>query len=251
MRIVLLCATRRGLLVLQKLSQLVPAAQLSIFSFREEPSEPPFLDSIREQTLALGGSFFEARRVGADKWKFFWETTPVDLMFMVSWRYLVPPAVFQRPRLGTFVLHDALLPAYRGFSPTVWAIINGEDHGGATLFEISEAVDEGDIVEQERVPIGPAETIATVMDRVTGAYLRLLEKNLPGLLAGAAPRRPQDHSLATYTCRRTAEDNQINWNADTKTILNLIRGVTAPYPGAWTLLGNRKLTVWAAQPHVP
>ena len=68
---------------------------------------------------------------------------PVDLAFLVSWRFLLPKAIFQQPRLGTFVFHDSLLPAYRGFAPTVWVMINGQDHTGATLFEIAEEMDSG------------------------------------------------------------------------------------------------------------
>jgi len=251
MRIVLLCATHRGLLLLQKLRQLAPAAHLTVFSFRETPFEPPFFEAIQRQTLDFGGTFFEARRVGGEKLKSFWEDTPVDLMLMASWRYLVSPDVFKRPRLGAFVFHDSLLPAYRGFSPTCWAIINGEDHTGATLFEITERVDAGGIVAQERIPIGPVDPIATVMERVTAAYLRLLEQNLPALLDGSAPRMRQDDSKATYTCRRTPEDNLIDWNASARSILNLIRGVSAPYSGAHTLLEKRRLTIWAAQTPEP
>jgi methionyl-tRNA formyltransferase len=247
MKIVLLCATRRGLLVLKKLADLAPQAELVVFSFREEPWEPPFLDAIREQTLAAGGIFHEARQVGADKWKSFWESTPVDLMLAVSWRYLVPPQVYRKAKSGAFVFHDALLPAYRGFAPTVWAIANGEDHTGVTLFEIAEGVDEGGIVDQERVPIGPDETITIVIERVSEMYLRLLERNLPSLLDGTAPRRAQDHSRATFTCRRTPEDNAIDWRSSTLNIFNLIRAVTAPYSGAFTSLAGKKLTIWAAQ----
>jgi methionyl-tRNA formyltransferase len=245
-KIALLCATRRGLLVLQKLKALAPAAQFTVFSFPEEPWEPRFFEDIRQQTSAAGGTFFEARRVGGDKWKSFWESAAVDLMLVVSWRYMIPPEVYRRPRLGTFVFHDSLLPGYRGFSPTVWAIINGEDHAGATLFRISESVDAGDIVDQQRVPINSAETIATVIERVTGAYLELLERNLQGLMAGSAPVRPQDHARATYTCRRLPVDNQISWGASSKSIVNLIRGVSAPYSGAYSFLDGRKLTIWAA-----
>lgn len=246
MRIVLLCATRRGLRVLKKLSELAPQAELVVFSFREEPHEPPFLDAIREQTGAVGGSFHEARQVGAEKWKAFWESTSVDLLLAVSWRYLVPPEVYRRAKRGAFVFHDALLPAYRGFAPTVWAIANGEDHTGVTLFEMAEGMDAGDIVDQERVPIGPDETIAVVLERVTETYLHLLEKNLSRLLDGTASRRPQDPSRATFTCRRVPGDNAIDWRGSTASIFNLIRAVTAPYPGAFTLLGGKKLTVWAA-----
>lgn len=247
MRIALLCATQRGHRFLQELIALAPDAELIVFSFREEPGEPRFLDAIRETTVVHGGQFNEAKQVGAERWRTLWESIPVDLLFAVSWRYLVPAAVYERAQLGAFVFHDSLLPAYRGFSPTVWAIINGETHTGVTLFHMSDSVDDGDIVAQEPVPIGPDETIADVLVRVTQTYLRILNMNLPALLSGSATRRPQDHSQASYTCKRTVEDNEIDWRAPTETIYNLIRAVTAPYPGAVTTLDGRRLTIWVAE----
>ncbi len=218
-----------------------------MFSFREEAHEPPFLDDLRNLTLDKGGQFFEAKNVGSARWAPFWESTPIDLMFAVSWRYMVPPDVYRRPRRGAFVFHDSLLPAYRGFAPTVWAILNGEDHTGATLFEIAEEVDSGDIVDQQRVPIGAEDSIADVMEHVTQAYLDMLERNLDRLLDGRAPRHPQDHSRATYTCKRLPDDNRIDWSASTRDIYNLIRAVSQPYPGAFGYLGDRKVRIWSAQ----
>jgi methionyl-tRNA formyltransferase len=246
MHIALFCATRRGRLVLQKLIELVPEAQLTVFSFREDPWEPPFFEALQALTLDHGGDFFESRQVGSPTHQSFWESQEINIAFAVSWRYMIPPAVYQRPRLGTFVFHDSLLPSYRGFSPTIWAITNGEDHTGVTLFEIAEAVDAGDIIAQERVPIGLDKPIAEVMARVTQTYLRLFETNLPGLLDGSAPRTPQDHTQATYTCKRTPEDNQIDWTASTGQVHNLIRAVSQPYPGAYTYLSGEKIRVWSA-----
>lgn len=248
MRIVLLCATQRGHRVLQKLTELLaPSTALVVFSFPEEPWEPPFLNDIRNLTLTNGGQFFEAKQVGAERWNHFWETTEVDLMLAVSWRYMIPPWVYRRARLGAFVFHDSLLPQYRGFSPTVWAIINGENHTGVTLFEIAEGVDEGPIVDQAGVSIGPDATISVVLERVTQTYLALLERNLDELMKGTARRIPQDHSQATYTCKRLPEDNQIDWTASTRDIYNLIRAVSAPYPGAYTYLDGKKMRVWSAK----
>jgi len=247
MRVVLLCATRRGYLFLQKLAELLPRSDLIVFSFRETSWEPPFLDDIRELTLANGGQFFEARQVGTQHWRPFWESTAVDLIFTVNWRYMIPASVYCRSHLGTFVFHDSLLPKYRGFSPTVWALINGEDHTGVTLFEIAEEVDAGDIVDQESVPIGLDETIADVMERVTQTYLDLLERNLDNLVSGTALRYPQDHSCATYTCKRLPDDNQIDWTMPSENIYNLIRAVGAPYPGAYTYLSGHKVRVWSAR----
>lgn len=248
MRIVVLCATQRGYRFLQKLTELLGVpTDLVVFSFPEETWEPPFLNDIRDLTLAKGWQFFEAKQVGAERWNHFWETTEVDLMLAVSWRYMIPPQVYRRARLGAFVFHDSLLPQYRGFSPTVWAMINGENHTGVTLFEIAEDVDEGLIVDQERVPIGPDDTISIVLERVTQTYLALLERNLDELVKGTARRIRQDHSQATYTCKRLPEDNQIDWTASTRDIYNLIRAVSAPYPGAYTYLSGKKMRVWSAK----
>ncbi len=247
MRIVVPCATRRGYLFLKKLTELRPESNLTVFSFPEDAWEPPFRDDIRELTLSRNGQFIEARRLDSPSLASWWDSTPVDLMMTVSWRYLIPAAIYKRPRLGTFVFHDSLLPGYRGFSPTVWAIINAEDHTGVTLFEIADAVDSGDVIDQERVPIGPDDTISRVMERVTQVYLALLERNLDGLLDGTAPRFPQDHSKATFTCKRLPQDNLIEWTQPSERIYNLIRAVTAPYPGAYTYLDGKKLVVWSAQ----
>ena len=247
MRIALLCATRRGYRFLRRLAEAVPGAELVVFSFREEPWEPPFLDDIREFTHSVAGTFFETKQVGASHLAEFWQAARLDLMLVVSWRFMIHPAVYRVPRRGTFVFHDSMLPEYRGFAPTVWAMVNGADHTGVSLFEIGEAVDSGDLIDQAKVPFGPDETIGAVMEKVTAAYLTLLERNIQPLLEGTAPRRPQDHARATYTCKRVPADNRIDWRAPAGAIYNLIRATTHPYPGAYTSLSGRVLRVWSAR----
>lgn len=247
MRIILLCATKRGCRFLQKLKELCPEDELIVFSFKEEPWEPPFVSEIRELTLVAKGTFYEAKSVGSSRWTEFWASTPYDLMFAVSWRYMVPPGVYKRSRLGAFVFHDSLLPGYRGFSPTVWAMVNGEKRTGVTLLEMVEEVDAGDIVDQEAVPIEPDDVIRDVMDRVTEKYIEILERNIDKLKRGEAKRMQQDNSHATYTCKFVPEDALINWAAPTEEVYNLIRGYTTPYPGAFTFLSGQKLKVLEAR----
>src|SRR5687768_7280470 len=102
MRIALLCATRRGYRCLEKLIQIAPDAELVVFSFQEDPWEPPFRDDIRALTEAHGGQFHESKAVSGERWRAFWESTKLDLMLVVSWRYLIPREVYSRPRRGTF-----------------------------------------------------------------------------------------------------------------------------------------------------
>ncbi|MCK6561190.1 methionyl-tRNA formyltransferase-like protein [candidate division KSB1 bacterium] len=246
-QIALFAATKRGCLFLKKLKRLVPDYHITVFSFREEPWEPPFFEEIRELTAEAGGSFFEAKHVGDQQFQEFWQNQKVELIFCVSWRYMVPSLVYQKATKGTYVFHDSMLPRYRGFSPTVWAVINGEQQTGVTLFEMADEVDAGDIIDQEEVSIGTDETIQPVIDRVTQTYLALLERNLFPLLGGTARKTPQDHAHATFVCKRLPEDNRIDWTAPARSSYNLIRAVTAPYPGAYTTLNDRTLRVWSAK----
>lgn len=248
MRIALLCASLRGLAFLSRLVELAPDADLLVVSFREEPWEPPFLDLIRDRTLAAGGRFEEARRVDTQRMRAVWNESPVDLLLAVGWRYLVPAEVYGRPRLGAFVLHDSLLPHNRGFSPTVWSMIRGESETGVSLIAMAEEADAGDIVDQLAVPIGPDDSIAAVREAVTRAYLEVLERALPDLVAGRAELRPQDHAHATWCEKRLPSDNRIDWGRSVREIHNLIRATSRPYPGAFTEIEGRRLTVWAARP---
>lgn len=247
MHIVLLCATNRGYRFAHKLFQIGHGHRFTVFSFRETPWEPPYIADIRSLTEAHGHRFVEARNVGRPGLNAFWQDTPVDLMFMVSWRYLVPAAVFSRARLGSYVFHDSLLPKYRGFAPTVWSIINGESETGVTLFRATTEMDSGEIVEQRRIAIGETDTIARVMERVTKAYLEIAEQNFTCLLHGRATTYPQNHDEATYTCKWTPADSLIDWEKSARAIFNLIRATSWPYPGAHTCLDGRKLVIWSAE----
>jgi methionyl-tRNA formyltransferase len=248
MNICILCATRRGYAVLEHLLARCPGDRFWVFSFREEPHEPPFLDTIKSLAEDRGAQFVETRNIASTMQSDAWADVTIDVMFVVSWRYMIPMHIAEKPKKGCYVIHDSLLPEYRGFSPTVWAMINGESAVGATLFHMAEAVDSGDVVDQIKVEVGPDDGISDVMDRVTAAYIDLLDRNLPRILKGGVPRHPQDESRATYTCRRLPMDNQIDWTSSTRRILDLVRAVTHPYPGAFTTCGGRKVIVWEAAP---
>lgn len=249
--IALACASNRGLLFARHLRELAPEAELTLFSFREEPWEPPFLADIEHFAAESGARLIETRHLHANAHADFWNETPPDLLFAVGWRYLLPACVFERPRLGSWIFHDSLLPRFRGFAPTVWAMINGEQQAGATLFRLSTEhhdVDSGPILDQSAVPIGPEDDISKVMQRVTQTYLDLLERNLSTLLNGTARPTEQDESLATYTCKRVPEDARIDWRRTAREIHNLIRASSRPYPGAFAELNGERITIWRAAP---
>lgn len=245
--ICILAATRRGLAFITKLNSILPHANFTVISFKEDDHEPPFFEEIENFSTKIGAKFLCARNVALEKYFSFWNSLgTLDLIFCVSWRYLIPPIIYERARLGAFIFHDSLLPKYRGFAPTVWSIINGESRTGATLMQISEGVDEGDIVDQEVVEILSNDTIAHVLVKVTSSYLTILERNIDSLLSGNFTSEPQDHSKATYTVKRTQVDYKIDWTKSAEVCYNLIRACTKPYPGAYTLLDRKKCSIWKA-----
>ncbi len=168
-----------------------------------------------------------------------------ELVFSFYYRRLLPAAVLDVPRLGAFNIHGSLLPRYRGRAPVNWAVLRGERETGATLHAMTARADAGDIVDQEPVSIGPDDTAAEVQERVRDAAVAMLDRQLEALLHGTAPRRPQDESLAFTVRRRRPEDGAFEWSWPAVRIHDLVRAVTHPYPGAFTMFGDgRRLTVW-------
>lgn len=254
--IAMFVATRRGLLVLQQVMRLQPAASFIVFSFKESPEEPPFLASIQEVVNEHPrATMYITTKVDSDLYRQkVWDNAEVhiDLALVVSWRYLIPSSVYKVPKCGTYVFHDSYLPVYRGFAPTPWAIINGESYTGASLMLIGENVDEGPLVGQEKIPIEPLATIKDVMEQVTNVYICLVTRHLERLLDSSNPIEltEQDHSLATFTCKRLPTDNWIDFNWPTHRIHNMIRASTVPYPGAFCTIREtgRTLKIWDAVP---
>jgi methionyl-tRNA formyltransferase len=171
------------------------------------------------------------------------------LCLVVGWYWILKPEVLATASEGWLGIHASLLPRYRGGSPLVWALIDGEHETGASLFYFDEGIDTGDIVAQQRVDLGPDDTIADVLVRTEMLAIELVRNNYPRLLDGTAPRRAQDHSQATYRPMRRPEDGRIAWTRAGREIHNFIRAQSRPYPGAFCMLpSGASLRVWRASP---
>ncbi|MFN2597841.1 MAG: methionyl-tRNA formyltransferase, partial [Pyrinomonadaceae bacterium] len=116
-----------------------------------------------------------------------------------------------------------------------------------TMFYAAEEVDAGDIIEQRARPITGEDDAGTIDAWLNETVERMLAENLPRLAAGTAPRVAQDHARATYAVWREPEDGRVDWSQPTRTVFNLIRGLAHPYPGAYSRLDGRKLTIWSAE----
>ncbi len=167
-----------------------------------------------------------------------------DLILSVFYRQILPRELLAVPRVGAVNIHPSLLPKYRGRAPLNWAIIQGEKKTGVTLHHMSEKADAGDIIDQIEFEIEPDDTIATLYEKAGKASRRILRANLSRVLERSASRAPQNEELATKFGRRTPEDGRIDWKASAESIRDLVRGVTHPFPGAFSTVKGERLLVW-------
>ncbi len=166
-----------------------------------------------------------------------------DIQVVVAFR-MVPGLVWEIPPKGTFNLHASLLPQYRGAAPINWAIINGEKETGLSTFFIDEKIDTGEILLQERISIGSNENAGELHDRMMDLGAELVIKTLKGIEENTLFPVPQSKFISSDSEIKSApkifkEDCQINWNSDSITLHNFIRGLS-PYPAATTVLKTEK-----------
>jgi len=162
-----------------------------------------------------------------------------DLFVVVAFRML-PKVVWSMPRLGTFNLHAALLPQYRGAAPINWAVINGEKTTGVTTFMIDDGMDTGGILYRYDCRIGPDETVGEVHDKLMDMGSKLVVQTVEALIENNAELRVQKSFIQGSEILHPApklsrELCHIDWNCKTKDVYNLIRGLS-PYPAAFTEL---------------
>ncbi|MDE6634788.1 MAG: methionyl-tRNA formyltransferase [Bacteroidaceae bacterium] len=170
-----------------------------------------------------------------------------DLGVVVAFRML-PEAVWAMPRLGTFNLHAALLPQYRGAAPINWAIINGDTQTGVTTFFLDHNIDTGTVSYRQAVPIHEEDDAEAVHDRLMLLGADLVVKTVDDVERGIVNPVPQSE-LETDAPLRPApkifkETCQIRWGELTSCeVYNFVRGLS-PYPAAWTTLDGVMLKVY-------
>lgn len=144
-------------------------------------------------------------------------------------------------------VHYSPLPRYRGRANVNWAVINGEQAAAISIHELVPDLDAGGVLFQESVPIGPRTTATDLYSRLNALQERELGGAVTRLLAGDRGRQ-QDETRATYGCTRLPDDGELDWHASTVVLDRLVRGLTAPAPGAFTFLALERLWVDEAEP---
>lgn len=169
-----------------------------------------------------------------------------DIQVVVAFRML-PEAVWNMPKKGTFNLHASLLPDYRGAAPINWAIINGEKETGVTTFFLKHQIDTGSIIFQEKEPIHPEDNVGTLYERLMEKGSKLVLKTIEAVNKNNVVSQEQDETKAKNEAPKIFKDTcKIDWKNSALKIHNLIRGLS-PYPAAWTIIDGKICKIYKSE----
>lgn len=197
---------------------------------------------VADEAARLGLPVLAARRVS----DLDGELLPleVDLGIIVAYGSLVRPPLLTWPRLGWINLHFSLLPRWRGAAPVQHAVIAGDTQTGATVFQLTEGLDEGDIFATLTTPIGAHRTAGSLLSELSDSGAALVGSVVDSLADGTAQARPQ-HGDATLAPKLSRDDARLRWNEPAEAVHARLRGVT-PEPGAFTHWGDQVIKVLEA-----
>ncbi|WP_020417508.1 methionyl-tRNA formyltransferase [Amycolatopsis sp. ATCC 39116] len=190
-------------------------------------------DSVADLARENGVPVIERNRPDDDVTAALKEADP-EIIVANNWRTWLPPEIFNLPPRGTLNVHDSLLPAYAGFSPLIWALINGEKEVGVTAHVMNDELDAGDIILQRSVEVGPRDTVTDLFHRTVDLIEPVVSEALAKLESGNYEPVPQDRSKASFFHKRSIEDSRIDWTWPAEDIDRLVRAQSDPYPNAFT-----------------
>ncbi len=195
---------------------------------------------VKEYALSVGLPVLQPEKLKDEAFIEELRSYHADVQVVVAFRML-PEVVWAMPPKGTFNLHAALLPQYRGAAPINWAIINGDTMTGVTTFFLDHDIDTGRIIHQVAAPIADTDTVEDVYERLMHLGAKLVMKTLDDIAADNVQPVAQSEFGDTIAELRPApklfrENTQVRWHEHTvKSAYDFIRGLS-PYPGAWTTL---------------
>mgnify|MGYP003334131144 CR=1 FL=1 len=173
-----------------------------------------------------------------------------DICVMAYVLQFVPQELCKIPKHGTIQYHPSLLPKYRGPSAINWAIALGEDKTGLTIFRPSDGLDEGEVILQKDVAIGPDDALGKIyFDHLFPIGVQALLEAADLVVAGKHQEIVQDESQANYEGWFDQAAARIHWSSHVSQIYNLIRACN-PAPGAWTALNGEKVQIYDVRKYI-
>jgi methionyl-tRNA formyltransferase len=202
---------------------------------------------VKQKALDLNLSLLQPASPNTAEFTEALRRTQPDLIIVIAYGHLLSETILQIPKIGAINVHASLLPKYRGPAPIQWAIINGETQTGVTTMFMDAGMDTGDMLISRSEPISPADTAATLHDRLAMLGADTLLQTLQQLADHTLEPTRQDHDSATYAPLLKKQDGRIDWQKPAKELEPFIRGMT-PWPGAFTFHHQNRLKILKAAP---
>lgn len=219
----------------------------ALFTLQDTPGENLFFNTAVSIATKHGVPVYAPEEVNDPKWVDHIRNLSPDVIFSFCYRKLLCDSILQIPTVGAFNLHASLLPAYRGECPLHWVLENGEKETGVTLHRMEGHPYAGNIIIQHPVNINEDDNALKLHLKLSHAAETLLRDILPALCKGTFSETVQDESQASYFGRRTPENGRLIWERPARQLHNLIRAVSAPWPGAFAFAGTQKFIIWKSR----
>jgi len=201
---------------------------------------------VKELALKHDIEILQPEKIRNPKFMEQFQKFSADLAVVAAYGQIFPKSLLEIPKNGFINVHASYLPFYRGAAPIHQAIIDGKKETGVTIMLVNEGMDTGDMLLQEKLPIMPTDTVATLHDKLAQNGARLLGKALDKLGGSGWTRVPQDHAKATYAPLLKKDDGMIHWQKSAREIHSQIRGMN-PWPGCFTYFNGKLLKVFTAE----
>lgn len=168
-----------------------------------------------------------------------------DLLVVVAYGLILPPAILELPRLGALNVHGSLLPRWRGAAPVERALLAGDAETGVCIMQMDAGLDTGPVFLACPEPIRPDDTAGSLRERLAQRGAEALVTVVADLEAGTARAHPQSAQGACYAAKIDKREAQLDWSAPAPTLERAVRAF-APAPLAWTLWRGQRLRIGAA-----
>ncbi len=201
--------------------------------------------AVKTAALEHGIAVYQPNNINGDDVVAKLKALAVDVIVVVAYGQILKQAILDLPQYGCLNVHASLLPRWRGASPIQSAIVAGDSQSGVTIMQMDRGLDTGDILNVLTTPIAANATAGQLHDQLMMLGARALLATLDNIERGFIKPQKQNEALATYAPLIEKSQAIINWQADVKTIVNLIRGYN-PWPSAQTTLAGVNLKVHRA-----
>ncbi len=195
------------------------------------PSSPP----VKEKALQIAPNIplYQPSKVSSLEFKTILENFKSSLFVVVAFGEILKPHVLSIPKYGCINVHGSVLPNYRGAAPMQRALMSGEKETGVTIIEMVAEMDAGDILEVKKMAVPEDMCLGELEPALARLGVEALLGVFPKIQSGSLKPLPQDHSLATFAAKITADEEKIDWGQPNIAIHNRIRALS-PSPGAWS-----------------